>query len=91
LLEEDFNQLANEIVRHKSTEEELIDEDDQIVTLQSCLQKYHAVEKLEGEVNCEGKCKKPSLHLKTLQTFRPPPILSIQLKRFKKIGTNWRK
>lgn len=37
MIEEEFNQLSNEIVRHKSTEEELIDEDDQIITLQSCL------------------------------------------------------
>lgn len=51
---------------------------------------YHDVEKLPDQVYC-GECKEHRLQQKSFEIFRPPPILTIQLKRFKRIGTAWRK
>lgn len=37
------------------------------------------------------KCKKNTQHSKKLEMFRPPPVLIIQLKRFRQVGAHWRK
>ena len=60
------------------------------MTLTSCMRKFHTTEKLDDDVYC-STCEIHKPHLKTLTTFRLPPILVIQLKRFKKMGANWLK
>jgi ubiquitin C-terminal hydrolase len=49
-----------------------------------------SVEKLTDQVNCT-KCNGPREHIKSLSVSRLPPILSIQLKRFKQTNNVWRK
>jgi ubiquitin C-terminal hydrolase len=48
------------------------------------LRKFHEVEEIgsNDHIYC-GNCKKPQSHLKKLEIFRPPPVLIVQLKRFK--------
>jgi hypothetical protein len=83
LIEDDYNQLANEVIHHKSTEDKDI-QDDGFINLEDCLKKFHEVEEIGSadHIFCSN-CKKPQGHLKKLEVFRPPPILIIQLKRFK--------
>ena len=59
-------------------------------TLDECLVKFHKTEQLESEVNCE-KCCKHEVHFKRIEVFIPPPVLIIQLKRFRLYGNQWRK
>jgi len=83
LIEDDYNQLVNEVIHHKSTEDKDI-QDDGFINLEDCLKKFHEVEEIGSadHIFCSN-CKKPQGHLKKLEVFRPPPILIIQLKRFK--------
>ncbi len=71
------------MLHHSSTQDkEIIDED--YINLEDCLRKFHEVEEIGSadHIYCSN-CKKPQGHLKKLEIFRPPPILIIQLKRFK--------
>ena len=52
--------------------------------------KFHKTETLENEMACE-KCKSSQYHLKKMEIFIPPPVLVIQLKRFRIYGNQWRK
>ena len=83
LIEDDYNQLVNEVIHHKSTEDKEI-QDDGFINLEDCLKKFHEVEEIGSadHIFCRN-CKKPQGHLKKLEVFKPPPILIIQLKRFK--------
>ena len=83
LVEEDYNQAANEVLHHSSTQDKQIIEEE-FVNLEDCLRKFHEVEEIGSadHIYCSN-CKKPQGHLKKLEIFRPPPILIIQLKRFK--------
>lgn len=83
VLEDDYNPQANEVLHHASTLDKEIIEDVQ-VNLEDCLRKFHEVEEIsEKELLTCGSCMSPQSHLKKLEIFRPPPILIIQLKRFK--------
>jgi hypothetical protein len=91
MIGEFYDSTVNEMLKHKSTEiANKIDDENQIITLESCLKKYHTLEKLQDEFNCET-CKIPRVHFKSLAAFRLPPILIIQLKRFKNMGGQYRK
>lgn len=84
LIEEDYNQDVNEVIHHASTEDSKIQDEDGSLTLSDCLRKFHEPEQIEAseQINCTV-CKKPQAHVKQLEIFRPPPVLIIQLKRFK--------
>ncbi len=90
MIEEEYDPTSNEIMRHPTIQTFADDPDEQIISLETCLKKYHEVEKLSDEIYC-SKCQKHREHSKSFETFRPPPILTIQLKRFKRIGNTWRK
>lgn len=78
MIEEQYNPTVNEFLKHSSSDKAkvVVEQEDQIITLETCLRKYHAVEKLQDEVNCES-CKVPRVHFKSLHTFRLPAILII--------------
>ncbi|CDW76980.1 ubiquitin carboxyl-terminal hydrolase 15 [Stylonychia lemnae] len=88
IIEEDYNPAANEVIHHSSTQDkEIIDED--FVNLEDCLRKFHEVEEISEKDNIYcSSCKEPQAHLKKLEIFRPPPILIVQLKRFKYSNTS---
>jgi len=91
MIEEEYNPMSNEIMRHSSIESLLeTDDEEKVISLEKCLQKFHDVEKLTDSTYC-SKCKDHQTHQKSFEIFRPPPILTIQLKRFKRIGNQWRK
>ena len=88
LLAENYNQTANEVVEHASTKERgalEAQEQHNYTTLDDCLTKFHKTEQLENETACET-CKSPQIHFKRMEVMRPPPILVIQLKRFRQYG-----
>ena len=60
------------------------------VPLQRCLQEFGAEERLSGEnaYYC-SKCKVHTTCTKTMELFRLPPVLVLQLKRFG--GSSWRR
>lgn len=77
MIEDEYNPLSNELLKHRSEEEvKENDDEDQIITLQQCLNKFYSTEKLQDLVNCT-KCKKPTEHIKTFKMSRLPPIMSI--------------
>ena len=76
-------------MKHHSTEE-LESEDDRIISLNDCLCKFHDVERLSEKLQC-SECEEPMPHQKSFETFRLPPILIIQLKRFKNVDGAWKK
>lgn len=59
-------------------------------SLDDCFARFHKQEILENEVKCD-KCNKNTQHSKKLEVFMPPPVLIIQLKRFRQVGAHWRK
>ena len=91
-LAESYNPIANEVVEHASTRKKANEINDQsnYTTLDDCLTKFHKTEQLENENNCE-KCKSNQVHYKSMKVFIPPPVLIIQLKRFRLYGNQWRK
>lgn len=88
LIEEEYNPKANEVLHHSSIA--LKDErEDNYINLEDCLRKFHEVEDLGSNDNIYcSQCKEHNEHLKKIEIFRPPPILIIQLKRFKFQGNN---
>lgn len=93
ILAENYNPTANEVVEHASTKKKNneITETGNYTTLDDCLSKFTKTETLDAnEVKCE-KCKTPQVHLKRIEMFIPPPVLIIQLKRFRLFGNQWRK
>lgn len=91
MIEQEYNPTSNEILRHSSINLYKDDLEDQIVSLEKCLQKFYDVEKLSDKTYCSN-CKDHTDHQKSFETFRPPPVLTIQLKRFRQIQQNkWRK
>ena len=85
--------MANEVIEHASTRKKAHEVGASLqnyTTLDDCLTKFHKTEQLENEVNCE-KCRTPQVHLKRMEIFIPPPVLIIQLKRFRLYGNQWRK
>lgn len=90
-LQEHYNSMASEVVEHSSVNLEL--DDASIVnytSLDDCLAKFHKPEVLENEMRC-NKCNDLTAHIKKLEVYRPPPVLVITLKRFRQVGTIWRK
>lgn len=65
MIEEEYNATANENLKHISSDKVELEEEDSIITLESCLSNFHNIEKLDEEVNCE-KCKVPRMHTKSL-------------------------
>jgi len=63
-----------------------------VTSLDDCLVKYHKKEELEDKMKCKV-CKKETIHTKAMDIFQPPPVLIIQLKRFKAVPNTdrWRK
>ena len=90
MIENEYDPKSNEIMKHESTleENELVEE--RKISLEDCLQQFHAVEKLTEQVYC-SHCEEHTNSQKSLQNFRPPPVLIIQLKRFKQIDGQMRK
>ena len=91
-LSDGYNPVSNEVVEHASAlkkTNEVVDQSN-YTTLDDCLTKFHKTEQLENEVNC-GKCKMKQVHFKRMEIFIPPPVLIIQLKRFRLYGMQWRK
>lgn len=78
ILEENYNQIANEVVEHQSTREKAyeITDSGNYTTLDDCLTKFHKTESLDNEIPCE-KCKTSQIHTKKLEIFMPPPVLVI--------------
>ena len=58
ILEEQYNQVANEVVEHVSTKEKTgeIQDTSNYTTLDDCIMKFHKTEQLENEMTC-AKCK----------------------------------
>ena len=58
--------------------------DDGHINLEDCLRKFHETEEINisESIHCTS-CKKPQGHVKKLEIVKPPPVLIIQLKRFK--------
>ncbi|TNV87076.1 hypothetical protein FGO68_gene9179 [Halteria grandinella] len=88
LIEEDYNEQVNDVIQHQSTQDKQIQQEEGAIQLEDCLKKFQEVEEIgqADHIYC-ADCKKPQGHLKRLEIFRPPPILIIQLKRFKFAGT----
>ena len=86
-LADNYNAVASEVVEHASTKKRNNEMNDQAnySTLEDCLTKFHKTEQLENEVTCD-KCKSPQVHFKRMEVFIPPPVLIIQLKRFRLYG-----
>ena len=86
-LADNYNAVASEVVEHASCKKRNNEMTDQAnySTLEDCLTKFHKTEQLENEVTCE-RCKGPQLHMKRMEVFIPPPVLIIQLKRFRLYG-----
>jgi ubiquitin C-terminal hydrolase len=85
LIEEDYNQAVNEVIYHSSITEEKEVQEEGALTLDDCLKKFYETEQMTEAselINCTV-CKKPQPHDKKLDLNRPPPVLIIQLKRFK--------
>ena len=76
MIEEEYNPMSNEIVRHSSIEISETDDEEKVISLEKCLQKFHDVEKLTDSTYC-SKCKDHQTHQKSFEIFRPPPILTI--------------
>jgi ubiquitin C-terminal hydrolase len=91
-LSTDYNQLASEVVDHSSVKQEHLEDASFVnyTSLDDCLVKFHKPEALKNELRCV-KCNDVTHHLKKLDVFRPPPILFITLKRFRQVGTHWKK
>ena len=89
MIESEYNPISNETMKHETTLESE-EADDHVISLDDCLQKFHDVEKLTDKVNCTD-CEDQTSHQKSFETFRPPPVLTIQLKRFKNIDGEWKK
>ncbi len=84
LIEEEYNVSANEVISHESMAEKDKGDESQQVMLDDCMRKFHEVEELkENEQIYCTRCKTHTDHLKNLEIFRPPPVLIVQLKRFK--------
>ena len=83
LIEEDYDHEVSEVINHSSTLDKDI-QDDGHINLEDCLKKFHEVEEISTNehIMCSN-CKKPQVHLKQLSIYRNPPILIVQLKRFK--------
>ena len=91
-LTENYNPQVSEVIEHSSVSQEQEDSVTALnyTNLDDCLTKFHKTELLENEMRCK-KCADLTPHLKKLEIFMPPPVMIIQLKRFKQIGVNWRK
>jgi ubiquitin C-terminal hydrolase len=76
MIEEEYDPTSNEMTRHRSTEEVETEVEEQIISLDKCLQMFHDTEKLTDPSFC-GKCKDHKEHQKSFEIFRPPPILTI--------------
>lgn len=51
MIESEYNPISNETMKHQTTLESE-DLDDQEISLEDCLEKFHAVEKLTDKVTC---------------------------------------
>jgi len=87
LIEEEYNSKANEVLHHSSValKEE---KEDNFINMEDCLRKFQEPELLDENIYCGG-CKDHRKHSKQIEIWRPPPILIVQLKRFK-ITNNFR-
>ena len=56
MIDKFYNPTSGEIMRHPSIYEHEDDVEDQIVSLEKCLENFYDVEKLEEEMYC-SKCK----------------------------------
>ena len=56
MIEEDYDPTSNEMTRHRSTEEVETEVEEQIISLDKCLQMFHDTEKLTDPSFCGG-CK----------------------------------
>lgn len=56
MIEEDYNPTSNEIMRHSSINMMDNEIEEQVVSLDKCLQKFHDTEKLLDQVYC-SQCK----------------------------------
>jgi ubiquitin C-terminal hydrolase len=83
-LVENYNPIVSEVVEHASVNLELDDNlgASNYTSLDDCIAKFHKPEILENEMRCK-KCSDLTPHIKKLEIFMPPPILIIQLKRFR--------
>ena len=84
MIESDYNQQSNEIQKHKSVNNKDDDDITRSISLDDCILNYHKIEKLQDKVHCD-QCEESTPHTKYFQIFRPPPVLIIQLKRFKQV------
>ena len=89
MIETDYNPKANEIMKHESTSHTEHSEE-KVISLNDCLQNFFSTEKLQEQVFCRT-CDEHKVFSKSLENFRPPPVLTIQLKRFKSIEGQMRK
>jgi len=83
-LTDNYNPQASEVVEHASVSQEHEDNiaAQNYTSLDECLAKFHKPELLENEMRCK-KCADLTPHIKKLEMFMPPPVLIIQLKRFR--------
>ena len=92
-LTDNYNPQVSEVIEHASVNQD--NEANSIAaqnytSLDDCLTKFHKPELLENEMRCK-KCSDLTPHIKRLEIFIPPPVLIIQLKRFRQTGVVWRK
>lgn len=78
-----YNYSSSEVIEHSSVKVEVDDAATiNYTSLDDCLTKFHKPEILENEMRC-NKCNDLTSHIIKQEIFRPPPVLIIQLKRFR--------
>ena len=75
MIENDFNAKSNEIIKTGAAVAESVD-DEKPVTLDDCLKKFMAEEKLTDDLHCSD-CEQHRPFMKSLCFFRPPAVLTI--------------
>ena len=64
MIEDEYNPSSNEILRHSSIMSEEADMEEEVISLEQCLQKFHDIEKLTDPIYCRG-CKTHRDHQKS--------------------------
>ena len=63
LIEEDYSPVSSEIMRHSSIYEHQADTQEQEISLEKCLEKFHDVERLDEPSYC-ARCRNHHNHQK---------------------------
>ena len=90
MIETEYYPKSNEIMKHFTSMANSEVQEEKMISLEDCLTKFFGTEKLQDQLYCSG-CQDHMYFQKNLMNFRPPPVLVIQLKRFKSVDGVMRK